>query len=182
MRLGGTLAAITAEKNNEIDFQILWAPIINVEKYLQQCLRSNLATQMATYRKIISTREQMTKDLLEGKLVNIDGYLVSGEFYKQASRIDLLDDLNNFSKPVLIVQIASKERAKTDPGLRDLYTKFQMTNDQAQLTVVQEEPFWSEIKTYYQNAENLFSTTLSWLLRPRFQGLSPLNNTSRQIL
>ena len=80
LRLGATFGVLWAEKNDGIDALLLWEPVLNVRKYLLQCLRSNLTSQMSIYRKIKYTREQMIQDLEEGRPVNIDGYLMSGIF------------------------------------------------------------------------------------------------------
>lgn len=166
LRLGTTLAAISAEENPGIDFLILWEPVVKVEEYLQQCLRSNLATQMATYKKIIRTRKEITQDLLNGKVANIDGYLMSGEFYRQAASIDLAKRDIKFSRPVQIVQISRNENLSIKKAYTDLYeNKYKQGNRHSELSVVVEKPFWSEIKTYYQEAPNLFQKTLSWLAR-----------------
>ncbi len=164
LRLGATLAAVSAKENSDIDFLILWEPVINVEEYLQQCLRSNLTTQMVVYKKIIRTRKDITENLLNGKTANIDGYLISGEFYKQASNIDLLNHDVSFSKPVQIVQISKNENSPIKKGLVEFYEKkYRHTNKNSELSLVAEEPFWSEIKTYYQDAPNLFNKTISWI-------------------
>ena len=164
LRLGATLTSIFAERDNNIEFLILWEPIIKVETYLQHCLRSNLATQMAAYKKIIKNRKEITEDLLSGNPANIDGYLVSSEFYKQASKINLLDNDINFSNPVLIVHISNKENAPVKKDIQLLHEqKYKNINKANKLSTVIEEPFWTEIKEYYQNAHNLFSGTISWL-------------------
>ncbi len=163
LRLGATLAAISAEEIENLDFLVLWEPVVKVEDYLQQCLRSNLATQMAIYKKILRNRKQITQDLLKGKSANIDGYLISREFYKQASSIDLIRHDMLFSKPVQIVQISKNDNLPIKSDLKELYEKkYKHINHQSELSMVVEEPFWYETKTYYQEANNLFQKTFSW--------------------
>ena len=164
LRLGATLAAMIAERISNIDFLVLWEPVVEVEAYLQQCLRSNLATQMAIYKKIVRNRTEMTEDLLKGKSVNIEGYMMSGEFYKQASKIDFINYNICFSSPVQIVQISKNEKMPVKKELKSLYEEiFKGKNQNSEFAQVVEEPFWSEIKTYYQNAPNLFNKTISWV-------------------
>jgi len=164
LRLGATLAVMVAERISNIDFLVLWEPVVEVEAYLQQCLRSNLATQMAIYKKIVRNRKEMTEDLLEGKPVNVEGYMMSGEFYKQASKIDLINYNICFSSPVQIIQISKNEKIRLNTTFRELYEKkYGDANDNNEFCAVVEEPFWSEIKTYYQNAPNLFNKTITWL-------------------
>lgn len=164
LRLGATLAAIVVEKIKDIDFLVLWEPIVKVEEYLQQCLRSNLTTQMAIYKKITRNRKQITQDLLIGKSANIDGYLVSGEFYKQAAKIDLSNYDFYFQNPVQIVHISKNETAPIKSELKELYeNNYRQLNHYSTLSMVVESPFWNEIKIYYQEAHNLFRDTLHWL-------------------
>ena len=164
LRLGATLAGVSAESIPGIDFLVLWEPVVKVEEYLQQCLRSNLTTQMATYKRIIRTRKQITDELLNGSVANIDGYLISGEFYKQASKIHLSNHDIRFSNPVQIIQISRRENLPINGDLRMLHeTKYREKNQRSELSMVVEEPFWAEIKTYYHDAPSLFRTTISWI-------------------
>jgi len=169
LRLGATLAAMCSEKNNGLDFMVLWEPIVQVEKYLNQCLRSNLTTQMATYKKIKYTREEMINDLMEDRAVNIDGYMMSGQFYRQASSIDFTEMALNFSKPVFMVHISRSEKEKAPRGLVELNQKYCSLNPLSELNIVKEHPFWNDTKMYYQKAENLFHSTLKWLGRFAWQ-------------
>ena len=164
LRLGASLAVVTAEKNRDIDFLILWEPVVKVETYLQQCLRSNLAMQMAIYKKIVENRKKITGKLIDGKSANIDGYMMSRAFYEQASKIDLINYDINFSNPVKILQISRNKKKLFKKDLEELFQKkYKEANQFNELSIAVEEPFWSEIKTYYQNAHDLFDKTQSWL-------------------
>ena len=164
LRLGAALAAISSESISDIEFLILWEPVIKVEAYLQQCLRSNLATQMAIHKKILRNRKELTGDLNNGKPVNIDGYMFSGDFYQQAAGIDLVKYDINFSKPVQIIQIAKNRKSPLKKDIKELFElKYKDVNQLNELSKAVEEPFWSELKTYYQNAPDLFDKTCSWL-------------------
>lgn len=90
-RFGATLGMLAANSNEKIRRLVMMAPIINGEKYIKTLLRSNLSYQMATFKKIIKTREQLIEDLTSGTAVNIDGYLISQAIYEQMCSIDLCD-------------------------------------------------------------------------------------------
>jgi alpha/beta superfamily hydrolase len=51
LRFGATLASLAAEKSELIHQLILWEPIVDGEKYMQEMLRINLTTQTAVYKK-----------------------------------------------------------------------------------------------------------------------------------
>jgi exosortase A-associated hydrolase 2 len=162
-RFGGTLAALAAAGNDQVHAIILWNPIINGEKYFQECLRSNLTTQMTTYHKINYTREQMVKDLLGGKMVTIDGYLISPEFYKQISQIRLDEAMRSYNKPLLMIQIHKEEAVRIDKELQGFYEKLKEADKPADFITVKGEPFWRELKIFPQKEDVLFNKTLEWI-------------------
>ncbi len=161
LRFGATLAAIAARRDD--CFLVLWEPLINGSKYLQQCMRSNLATQLLIYRKILTTRQQLIENLMSGEMVNIDGYLISRSFYLQASGINLLEDELNTEMPTLIFKINKTSTAKTTPEYEGLAQRYCRNNEKSVFNIVREQPFWTELKTYFQYSETIFSKTLSWM-------------------
>lgn len=171
LRLGATLAAIAARQSAFIDFLVLWEPIIKCKDYLQKCLRSNLAKQMAIYKKIIHDRKKLTEELLNGRHVNIDGYLMSGSFYKQASAIDLNSFAPPFLLPQQLVHISKKPNAPIKKDILTYYkNQIENANSINQLSQVCEDHFWTEINSYYQRANALFESTKSWICKHFNQG------------
>ena len=158
LRFGATLAAVSAGKLPDIKKLILWDPIVDGSKYMQEMLRINLTTQTTVYKEIRHTRNDLVQMMKEGKTVNVDGYEMSYILFEQASSINLLQNDKKYSGDCLIVQISKKEEAfkKNLENLKAAYAK-------AELILSIEEPFWKEIKTFYSKAENLFHNTLSWL-------------------
>ena len=158
LRFGATLAALASEQEKDIVKLILWDPIIDCAKYMQEMLRINLTTQTAVYKEIRHNRDQLVQMMKNGSTVNIDGYEVSQDLFEQASSINLLHNKLNFSGGCLIVKINRKERQinKDFGALLSQYAK-------AEYLLSIEEPFWKEIKKFYSRAENLFDGTLKWL-------------------
>jgi len=163
LRLGATLAVLCEEDRVSSNFMVLWEPIVQVGNYLKQCLRSNLTTQMATYKAINYTREQMINDLLSGHSVNVDGYLISSKFYQQGSSVDLGKMSFTYSNPVSIVHISKSDTGKAPKSIAEIYQKYSLLNSNAELKIVKERPFWNDVKAYYQTAESLFPSTLAFL-------------------
>ena len=158
LRFGATLAALAAEQVDGIKKLILWEPILDGERYMQEILRSNLATQNAVYKEIRHTREDLVRMMQQGESINIDGYSLSYDMYQQACAINLATNEKIFSGSTFIVQI-NRKRPKPNKKLE----KLQSTYKTADLAVSIEEPFWKEIKLFYAHAENLFQTTFKWL-------------------
>lgn len=158
LRLGGTLAALTAERSSKVGKLILWDPVVDGAKYMQELLRSNLTTQSAVYKEIRYNRETLVRMMREGSTVNIDGYELAYPCYEQVSAINLKGGPKRFAGRCLIVQIG-KEGQPIQPDLKALQETYQA----ATLRTAVEEPFWKEIKRWYRAAPSLFETTLGWM-------------------
>lgn len=163
LRLGGTLAAAAAAGHPGVDALILWEPVIDAREYLYQCLRSNLATQLAVHGAVTRKRDELVADLEEGRPVNVDGYLLSGELYRQAARIHLGEAMGRVSVPVLLVKIVRKEGEPVPEGTRSLLEPGGRANPGSRLCTAVEQPFWTQRNLYVQRAANLFAATEEWL-------------------
>lgn len=159
LRFGGTLAALAAESLHDIRTLVLWDPVVDGKKYMQGLLRVNLATQNAVYKKIIHTREQLVCMIQNGDVVDVDGYGITQKLYEQLVAINLLKKPEiQYSGDSLIVQI-NRSGKKINSSFEKLSTRY----EGSELCVVNEQPFWKEIKSFYSRADNLFSATLNWL-------------------
>ncbi|MES9969189.1 MAG: alpha/beta fold hydrolase [Candidatus Thiodiazotropha sp.] len=160
LRLGATLATEYASKHSDIKNLILWDPVLDGERYMQELLRSNLAGQMALKGKVEVTREDLVKQMQSGTPINNEGYLLTYEYYTQISNIDL--EKLNYSKTTncLINQIVRNPKQPENKKYLEFVTKF---GEQSKLVKSQEEQFWKEIKTFYQTAKELSSSTLTWI-------------------
>lgn len=158
LRLGATLACMTADHAPQLRHLVLWEPIVHGARYMKELLRINIATQSAVYKEIRHNSESLVGMMESGKGVNIDGYEMHWPLYRQASGIDLLKEQKPFPGRVLIVQINPQEGQGCErlKPLADLYRH-------ADLRETVEEPFWKEIKRYYERAGNLFDVTLNWV-------------------
>lgn len=158
LRLGATLAALTAERHSHIGKLVLWDPIVDGARYMQELLRINLTTQSAVYKEIRYNRETLVRMMREGSTVNIDGYELAYPCYEQVAAINLKESSKQFSGPCLIVQIG-KEGQPIQPDLKALHETYRA----ATLRSAVEEPFWKEIKRWYRTAPSLFDATLRWM-------------------
>jgi len=158
LRFGATLAALAAERSPSIGKLVLWEPIVDGAKYMQEMLRINLTTQSAVYKEIRHNREALVQMMRDGATVNIDGYELAYPCYEQATAVDLKEGGKRFAGPCLIVQIG-KDGQPVHPDLKVL----QGTYPAGDLQSAVEEPFWKEIKRWYRVAPNLSDTTLAWM-------------------
>lgn len=158
LRLGATFAALSAARLPAITGLVLWEPVVDGGRYMQEVLRSNLTSQLAAYGKVVKDRKALVESLNEGKSINVDGYELGRAFYEQVSAIDLLSGSAAFGGEALILQVGKPGQ----PARKDLLA----LNDglpHVQLVSCIEEPFWREIKPFYARAERLSAATLEWL-------------------
>lgn len=157
LRLGGTVAALAAQKVGAVDQLVLWEPIVNGKRYMQEVLRANLTAQMAAHGRVLQDRKKLEELMREGETINIEGYELGAELFDEVSGIDLLTDPLAGIRDVLVAQ-TGREGQKSREELTALCSRFE-----ADFERVTEDPFWREIKPFYQRAEQLTRATLGWL-------------------
>jgi uncharacterized protein len=158
LRFGATVASLVAERVPDLDRLILWAPVIDGARYMQEVLRMNVSTQMTIYKEVRRDREQLVQEMRDGKTVNVDGYEMAWPMYEQVSAIKLAAGTKRCAAPCLIAQI-DRQAVKAVAEFEQLAA----TYSSAQLLLVQEDAFWKEIARFYDSAPNLFPATLGWL-------------------
>ena len=163
VRLGATLAALTNANLTGLDFLILISPIIDGKTYIENCLRSNLTTQMATHKKILKDRTALINDLMNGEKVNIDGYLLTQPLFQQTSECDLLQKPLTPPPHSLVIQISRKDANPVDSALQKIVQAFEKSGGQAVALNLREDNFWAETKRYKARSENIESTIGNWL-------------------
>ena len=158
LRLGGTVASLVAEKLSNLDRLVLWAPVVDGARFMQEVLRINLSTQIIIYKEVRRDREQLVEAMRNGQTVNVDGYEMALPMYEQVSMIKLAADRKTCASPCLIVQI---DRQPSKPAAE--YEQLAEGYPAGRLLLVQEEPFWKEIARFYDSAPNLSPATQAWL-------------------
>jgi uncharacterized protein len=159
LRFGASIACLAAEQLPELRHLVLWAPIVDGGRYMQELLRINLTTQMSSYKKIVHDRVALVGQMEAGATVNVDGYDMALPLYTQCSAVKLAAEAKTFAGPCLAVQVDRAPAAKPAAELSELMARY------ARATVVcaQEEPFWKEIARYYGTAASVGTATLDWL-------------------
>lgn len=155
LRLGAAVAAEAAARRDDISRLILWDPVVDGAAYMQAVLRLNLMFQMALHRKVIENRDALVARLAQGGTVNIEGYELAESLFRQVSAFRLDDALARFRGEVLLVQVNQGET----PPKPELAALAESRPD-CRIEAVQEEPFWKEIKAFYQRAPELTRLTM----------------------
>lgn len=158
LRYGASLAVLAAVDNPTVERLVLWDPVVGMEQYLLDQLRSNLTTQMVLYGKVVTKREELVEQIRAGEFVNIDGYDVGNPFFDAACAIQLLEPASKLSVPVQIVEIGRATQAPR-ADLQALAGAF----PNAQHRRVEELQFWKEIKQFVRHSPALADAMLEWL-------------------
>lgn len=159
LRFGATIASLAAERSTDVSRLILWAPVVDGERYMQEVLRTNVATQMAVYKEVRYERTALVDTMRRGETVNVDGYEMSFPLYAEAAAIKLDAAPKRHRGETLVVQI-DRQPGRPSAELQRLAG----TYEHGRLVFAQEEPFWKEIaRSYLREAPNLFAVTESWL-------------------
>ncbi len=169
LRLGATIAALAAERPAHFPAAlrpgplVLWDPVLDGAEYLQELLRTNLSAQLAVYGKVIETREVLTERIRAGGEVDVDGYAIGAGLLATVGRADLLAaTAKSHAAPALVGAIAPPNRPpKPRTDLQALAASY----GAGSFTVVEEDPFWREIKRFYARAERLTAATLEFVER-----------------
>ncbi|MES9939887.1 MAG: alpha/beta hydrolase [Candidatus Thiodiazotropha sp. 6PLUC1] len=160
LRLGGTIAVITAESRDDIDELILWDPVLSGDRYMQEILRSNLAAQMAVKGKVEITRDDLIEQMKSGQPINIEGYYLRYPYFEELSSIDLVKLDYPDRMRCCLLQIVRNPKQPFNKQYQAYIEKF---SGNSIIDKAHEEQFWKEIKTFYNKADNLVNRSLEWL-------------------
>jgi exosortase A-associated hydrolase 2 len=158
LRLGAAFAATAAGQRDDVAQLVLWDPVVDGAAYMQAVLRLNLMYQMALHRRVIVNRDALVARLTDGQTVNIEGYELARPLFEQVSNFRLQDALHGFPGETCLVQIGDRDAAP-----KAELARIADSLPRCRLEIAHEEPFWREIKPYYQRAVDLNRVTLQAL-------------------
>jgi exosortase A-associated hydrolase 2 len=167
LRLGATLAALTAAGDSRVDSLVLWEPIVDVGKYFDQFLRMQVVAESTWSGKVAKTRKDLLQELTKGNCVDILSFYLSPQCFEEFTRLDVPAQVGFFQGPVLIVGISKQQRKRKD--LEDLIRAYQQNDTSPHYLLVPEQPFWIDPNNPFRelvslrNHELLFNQTVEWL-------------------
>jgi exosortase A-associated hydrolase 2 len=167
LRLGGTLAALTAAEDPRVDSLILWEPIAHVQKYFNQFLRMQIVAESTWGSKVVKSRRDLLQELAKGRCVDILSFSLSPQCFQEFSELDVLAQVGSFRGAVLIAGISKQQRKRRD--LEDFLRAYEQNGTPPQFLLVPEQPFWIEHNDPFREMvclhdhAILFHQTVGWL-------------------
>lgn len=165
VRFGATLSYLMTTKNPLLKNLILISPIINGKEYLKLLLRSNLTTQMAAFKKIIKTREDLINELMNDQPVNVDGYLLSKDLYLQMENVNLLNELSSHAENILLLNLKKKINEPPNLDLENFSELLRKQNKNVSIEEIVSDVFWTDNNYYQTEYKNLHEVILHWVNR-----------------
>lgn len=159
-RFGGTVALAAAEQLGRlVSAVVIWDPILDGKDYVQQLLRTNLTTQLATEGKVTRNRDALIEAMLAGETVVVDGYGLTGSFYREVSELRLPSAPALESTSTLLLEVAKGSQTEPSAELRALCAE----RKNVACKLVAEQPFWRETRQFHSRAPALTAATLDYL-------------------
>lgn len=138
LRWGASLALASA-RGTEAERVIAVEPLLSGEDYLQQLLRQNLTTQMATWGRVRENREALLDQSKRGEVVNVQGFELGPRLIRDMRkfRVRQADD----AARALLVRCAPD-------GSPPPSWQAWLGHDQVEFAAVPVRPFWFDPRHY----------------------------------
>ncbi len=167
LRFGATLAAIVAGAQPEVDFLLLWEPVVDMQGYLKNFLRAQVIATNSLAGRPVETRANLITKLNRGEPVDILGYPLSPSCAEEIEEIDVLTRAEGYHGPALVASIGRSKRRRQE--LKGLIKLYENQTHPFKLMEVEGTPFWVDPNNpwqemdFLQGHETLFVYTADWL-------------------
>jgi len=142
LRAGALVAAAAAPRVNAQKL-LFWEPVVDGATYFQEGLRANLTTQLACFKKVIETREQLMDNLRRGGKINLAGHEIGAATADSLSRLRLIDLLEKAQVAVDIICLGRNRSGEFPPAWRNL-----VCLPKVALHNCQSPAFWGEVRMH----------------------------------
>ncbi|MDF1781900.1 MAG: hypothetical protein P1U67_11425 [Alcanivoracaceae bacterium] len=138
MRWGANIALFSNIEN--VDAVMAVDPLSSGEEYVQQLLRQNLTTQMATWGGVRENREALLAASEQGRCINIQGFDLGPKLISQMRKVVLPSSVS--AKKVSIIRTGLKD-SELPPFWQEHVDKLGAT-----YRLAEGRPYWFEPKIY----------------------------------
>lgn len=160
-RLGGTIAALTAEEDTRVEQLILWCPVIRGRDFLDEMFRKKMYAALAGDFET-ATPEDMVADIKTNGFIEVEGHLLTKDTYEQLVQIDLISQVSHFDKSVFVCSNKSDSDGRK---LHDaLVAAYRQHGAACTFEIINERDFYDKQALFgWFFPEQLFEVTKTWL-------------------
>ena len=149
---------------------VLWAPVLDIEKFVFKELRSTISTQSYVLKKIIAKREVILEELKKhgkcekkGYLLNhIDGYRIGKTFQDEFSSFDGQSMLKELECPKLYIDVIPIKKLKMQDSIKEKMLAELSDVKNLNYKIIAANEFWINSRDYTQKSIDVYHATLQW--------------------
>ena len=157
LRFGATVAVLAAAAQ-PVDFLVLWCPLINLQRYFHDLLRLQLTKEAVHQRRsrIQRTTRQMVEELQAGNNVDIFGYELSPELYRQMIAV------SSWPQTPPARQILWLARPDEQRSAAETIERWRSFGSKIDFETIAEPIFWEDDSSWLP--EKFAARTVQWLI------------------
>lgn len=158
IRFGATTVLELAAKEESIKNLVLIDPVIHGQAYIDEILQQKYIREMMTFGEAKSDVDAMAAELEKNGQLDIDGVMISTEFFNQVKEINLDNAALSSLEKILLIQQSPKDT------LLSVYEKLQKNceknNTKLDLSLLKVPPFWKAVDM--AESEKICEEILKW--------------------
>ncbi len=156
---GGALLAVHSAQRLAAAALLLWQPVVDGAGYLSECLRSHVTRQLASFKRVVQTREQMIEALDQGGVIDLFGFPIRAAWTRSLQCLTLADGLHRLALPTDVIQIVRAGQAASP-------TLARLANDRTRIHVATAPGFWGETREHDDDPHELFELSCALACAP----------------
>ena len=159
IRLGCGLNVLAAQNRPDIAFHILWQPVFEFDKFIQQFIRQKLSTEITSQSRQNKNMNALIQELEDNGTLEIMGYKISLVLYKSLMDTGNIEARFTQDEHTYIASISLME--KPNYAISRFVKNLEANNTPFKFSHIKTEPFWDR---YWQwNSKQLIEDTAHWL-------------------
>jgi len=163
LRFGG-LVAVQAAETCRPDFLVLWSPVVQPKQYCRDLLRMLLTKELVHQQteQVRVTTRTLVEELESGRAVDIMGYDMSSEFYRQMYANPSFPEQPPASDVLWLTRLREGGSATSVAG------NWKASSNNVELQSLDGPAFWEDWEFGFP--ENFARATSAWLGKRKFLG------------
>lgn len=161
LRMGATLALISATRCDPTAFVVALEPVVNGREYVRELLRLNIAEQMRYRLEVKAGLRKLVETIRSGESVLIVSFPLDRKKYDDLEEIDLRTIAGNISIPTAVFSLRSARNG--DDSVRELYQAMEPAPKGSLFRTIECPPFWKQTPRMVRRAPELFEAVREWL-------------------